>query len=139
MSFLRRFEHGDWAVVVEDDDRAGYAYLLHRDQIVGDVGLYNRVRAPQRPPWRQSGQVMPFLNPVEYLESHEIQGRCPSPESVRVRWPDESHDDRTAIILDERPIAWVAAGAKPGWSSLVTRDGPLARTAQQPIDPNAAH
>jgi hypothetical protein len=129
VSFLRRFEHGDWTVIVEDDDRVVYAYLLHRNQIVGDVWLYNRVRAPHLPPWRQTDQVMPFLNPVEYVDSREIPGRSPSAESLRVMWPDKPHEDRTAIYLDERPLAWVAPGVKPGWSSLVTRNGPLAHTA----------
>jgi hypothetical protein len=43
--FLRRFEHGDWTVAVEDDDRVVYAYLLRHNQIVGDVWLYNRPRS----------------------------------------------------------------------------------------------
>ena len=45
MYFLRRFEHGDWTVAVEDDDRVVYAYLLRHNQIVGDVWLYNRPRS----------------------------------------------------------------------------------------------
>jgi hypothetical protein len=130
VSFVRRFEHGEWAVVVEDDDRVGYAYLLHRTQIVGDVWLYNRLHAPHRPPWGQPDQLMPFLNPVEYLDSHEIPGRSPSPGSLQVIWPEHPHDNRTAIYLDGRPLAWVRPGAKPGWSSLVIRDGPLACMAQ---------
>ncbi len=77
MSFLRRFEHGDWAVVVEDDDRVVYAYLLRHNQIVGDVWLYNRVHAPHRSPWGQTDPMMPFLNPVEYVNSKEIPGEAP--------------------------------------------------------------
>lgn len=42
MGFVRRFAHGGWTVVVEDDDRVAYAYLLHEGRIVGDVWLYNR-------------------------------------------------------------------------------------------------
>ncbi len=128
MSFLRRFEHGEWTVLVEDDDHVVYAYLLRHNQIVGDVWLYNRVHAPDRPPWNQTDRMMPFLNPVEYIDGTEIQGRSPSPESLRVMWPEHPDQDRVTIYLDERPLAWVAPGAKPGWSSLVTRDGPLART-----------
>jgi hypothetical protein len=126
---MRVFEHGEWTVVVEDDDRVGYAYLLHGNKIVGDVWLYNRVHAPHRPPWREPERVMPFLNPAEYLDSPEIPGRSPSAESLQVRWPKRPREDRTAICLDERPLAWLAPGAKPGWSALVMRDGPLARAA----------
>jgi hypothetical protein len=29
---------------------------------------------------------MPLLNPVDYVDSQEILGRSPSPESLRVMW-----------------------------------------------------
>jgi hypothetical protein len=62
MGFVRQFQRGDWQVIVEDDDRVAYAYLVRDGRIVTDVWLYNRMPAPQRPPWHEPGPVMPFLN-----------------------------------------------------------------------------
>ena len=41
-----------YSVVIEDDGRVAYAYLLHDDEIVGDVWLYNHGPAPAEPEWR---------------------------------------------------------------------------------------
>ena len=44
MGFLRKFvsEDGEFALMIEDDGKVGYAYLLDADgHICGDVWLYN--------------------------------------------------------------------------------------------------
>jgi hypothetical protein len=43
----------------------------------------------------------------------------------RVAYADQ--EPEIAIHLDNSPIAWLAVGAKPGWSAFVIGDGPLAR------------
>jgi hypothetical protein len=128
MGFIRQFEHGDWTVLVEDDDRVAYAYLLHEGRIVGDVWLYNRVPAPHRPPWQEPRGEMPFLNSMHYVNQHGSV-RCPAPDAVNVSWPAHIESDlQITICIDDDPVAWLAPDVKPGWSALVKRDGPLART-----------
>ena len=128
MGFVRHFEHGEWTVVVEDDDRVAYAYLLHEGRIVGDVWLYNRTPSPHRPPWQEPTAEMPFLNSAQHVHANGSV-RSPAPESLSVSWSDraESHPPIT-VRIDNHPVAWLAPGAKPGWSALATRDGPLAKT-----------
>ena len=47
---------GKCAVVIEDDERVGYAYLIDsRGEICGDVWLYNRCPAPAEPEWNDPG------------------------------------------------------------------------------------
>jgi hypothetical protein len=48
MGFVRQFQRGDWEVIVEDDDRVAYAYLVREGRILADVWLYNRMPAPWR-------------------------------------------------------------------------------------------
>jgi hypothetical protein len=63
MGFVRQFQRGDWEVIVEDDDRVAYAYLVREGRIIADVWLYNRLLAPWRPPWNEPGGEMPWLAP----------------------------------------------------------------------------
>jgi hypothetical protein len=127
MGYVRQFVHGGWKIVVEDDDRVAYAYLLHEGRIVADVWLYNRTPAPQRPPWQEPKGQMPFLNSAHHVH---VGGsvRSPTPDAISVLWPDGTQSDLSiTVCIDNDPIAWLAPGAKPGWSALVKRDGPLAR------------
>lgn len=129
MAYIREFPNGDWTVLVEDDDRVGHAYLLHQGNIVSDVWLYNRGSAPEVAPWK-SGAQMPFQNPAEYVTEESVVHEL-SPDSLSVSWSggDESHPE-AIVRIDNRPIAWLAPEAKPGWSALVKRNGPLARVRE---------
>jgi hypothetical protein len=128
MGFVRNFEHGAWTVVVEDDDRVAYAYLHHQGLMVGDVWLYNRGLSPQRPPWQEPRSEMPFLNSAQHVHENGSV-RSPSPDDVSVTWADRTDSDPPVTVwIGNQPVAWLAPGAKPGWSALVQRDGPLART-----------
>ena len=129
MGFVRQFRRDELEVIVEDDDRVAYAYLVRDGRIIADVWLYNRLPAPWRPPWNEPGGEMPFLNSVEYTDE-DRSTRSPAPEALDVVWPDPSQPDAEITIrIDNQPVAWLAPGTKPGWSALVIRDGPLARAA----------
>lgn len=128
MGFTKSFKQGEWTVVVEDDDRVAYAYLLHNGRIAADVWLYNRVPSPQQPPWRQPRGEMPFLNSAHHVNDNDAV-RSPAPDAVSVSWTDPTDPEpQITVSLDNQPIAWLAPGTKPGWSALAKRDGPLAKT-----------
>jgi hypothetical protein len=115
-----------YSLVIEDDGRVAYAYLMQYEDIVGDVWLYNQQEAPQTNFWNE--EDMPFLNPAEYVNK-EAANITPLKEAAEVRceWT-ESPDGliEVDILLRGKFIAQLIAGAKPGWSTLVAKDGPLA-------------
>jgi len=59
---------GRLSVMLEDDGRVAYAYLLQDGKVVGDVWLYNVVETPERVDWKDRSQ-MPFLNPKRFCST----------------------------------------------------------------------
>jgi predicted NAD/FAD-dependent oxidoreductase len=113
----------DFAIVVEDDGRVGFAYLVdHEGHIRADVWLYNRCAAPERAEWSDAERA-PFANPAEFA-SHESVFALPESElNVSVDW-----DAGKALILIDGALAGVLVdGSKPGWAANALRDGPLAK------------
>ncbi len=53
------------SLIVEDDGRVAYAYLLDGKQMIADVWLYNVAPTPDHQDWKDRSQ-MPFLNPRDY-------------------------------------------------------------------------
>jgi hypothetical protein len=92
MAALRRFDCGSlpFSLIVEDDDRVAYAYLLHNEEIVGDVWLYNGDPAPSDPQWGDPSGA-PFLNPQEFVLPFGGP-RLEDSRSVRVAWIREEQD-----------------------------------------------
>jgi hypothetical protein len=126
--FLRKFvsEDGEFALVIEDDGRVGYAYLLDaHGHIRGDVWLYNRCLAPVEPEWDDIEKA-PFANPMPYVNTDPFSPPS-SASDFSVEW--ERHGDHctASVFLRLKLIAKVADGSKPGWAVLASRDGPLAR------------
>lgn len=66
--FDSRSPDGSHTLVVEEDERVAYAYLLRGPEIVGDVWLYNVAPTPEETNWKDPAQ-MPFLNPRAYCAS----------------------------------------------------------------------
>ena len=62
----------EYSIVIDDDGRVCYAYLLSNKKIIGDVWLYNKSQAPMHTDWNNKNE-MPFLNPIEFvLSGNEI-------------------------------------------------------------------
>jgi hypothetical protein len=120
---LLRFddEASNRAVVLEDDGRVAYAYLLVAKKIVTEVWLYNVAESPAVPEWRDRSKL-PFLNPKAYCRSDKTLPRIGDCVSVRCVW----HADRVELVLDDVLAARLAEGTKPGWSLLASKRGPLA-------------
>jgi hypothetical protein len=115
-----------YSVLIKDDGRVAYAYLYEGEDIIGDVWLYNQQQAPAISFWRPEDK--PFLNPTEYLAKDAAIKPIAAESEVRCEWT-ESKDDgliEVGIYIRDKFIAAVASGAKPGWSVLVAKDGPLA-------------
>jgi hypothetical protein len=119
---LLRFDDpaSDKAVILEDDGRVAYAYLLAGEKIVADVWLYNVAEAPAEPDWR-APEKMPFLNPKAYCRADVTLTRLEATQ-VRCVW----NPDGAEIMLDGALAARLTIGQKPGWSRLAAKSGPLA-------------
>jgi hypothetical protein len=116
----------DYSLKIEDDGRVAYAYMYWGEDIIGDVWLYNQLDAPKDAKWHE--QEMPYLNPAEYLIKDSSITPLKDAGEIRCEWT-ETKDGliEVDILLHGKFIAQLAAGAKPGWSALVVKDGPLAQ------------
>jgi hypothetical protein len=119
---LRFDEPGtDRAVVLEDDGRVAYAYLLTNEKIVCDVWLYNVAEAPDVVRWNKE-ERMPFLNPKPFCVDEPVR-RLTDDSSVVCTWSERGVEVEVDGILWAR----LATGAKPGWSRRAARSSPVAR------------
>lgn len=122
---------GECALVVEDDGRVAYAYLLNAEgQIRGDVWLYNRCPTPTEPEWFDREKA-PFANPVPFA-SPDVDFSMPS--SVRdlsVQWEGDRGACVAKLFIHGRLTAVLMEGVKPGWSVMAEKDGPLAKVLVQ--------
>lgn len=117
-----------YSVIIEDDGRVCYVYLLLESSIVSDVWLYNQYEAPSEPPWT-SRENMPFLNPREYA----IDGSCFDPIrdeddiEIEFSFSDLETPIEARIFINGSLAAMLKPGVKPGWSVNAKIDGPLAK------------
>ncbi len=128
---LLRFDapDGDLALIVEDDARVAYAYLLQNEQVVSDVWLYNIAPAPETAQWSDPRE-MPFLNPAEYCKPGSIT-RLAKESNIQCKW----YPNAVELLVDGTSWAYLEKGRKPSWSRWTLREGPLAR----PLDGTFQH
>lgn len=117
----------NYSVLIEDNGRVAYAYLLEYGDVVGDVWLYNQEPAPADTNW--ANQQTPYLNPAEYLLPEAGLKPIKSESEIRCEWTESLSDStiEVGIWLRDQFIAQIETGSKPGWSVLVVKDGPLAQ------------
>jgi hypothetical protein len=130
---LLRFDDPDsnLGVVIEDDGRVAYAYLLDHRAIIGEVWLYNRAAAPQVPGWNSLMEAPPYLNPEGYIRAADFAVPV-SRERCGVEWGREENGAITAhVLIEGKRVARLCRDSKPGWSCLAVKDGPLARCMPQ--------
>ncbi len=126
-------QDGDRTVLIEDDGRTAYAYLVEGGAVVSDVWLYNRDGVDDDPSWNDP-RDMPFPNKRKYMSDERFA--LEEAAIVRIAW-DRSGGD---IYADDVRVARLQRGAKPGWSCLAVIDSPLARplhSSPAPADANA--
>lgn len=114
------------SVVIEDNGRVAYAYLLQGNEIVGDVWLYNCTEAPDEPLWNDPNKA-PYANPAGFAKARLISP-AESGSDFEVKWSIVYGKLRYADIhLRDKLLARLAPGSKPGWCVLALKDGPLAK------------
>jgi hypothetical protein len=112
------------AVVIHNDDRTVWAYLHTLGGIASDVWLFNLDAAPEQ---IRPERGRPPLNAARYC-SRDAAPVIEHADDVELQWSYEGEDLASVEILVEgRPLARLAPGAKPGWSRLAAVDGPCAR------------
>ena len=125
---IREFQDprtGFWVVLV-DNSRTVYAYLLDTDQnVCGDVWICNLSEVSPIPEWQVEGMAPPFANITEFgdvFARFDIKSK-----DVCVKWDsDTTKHVRALLLLGERIIAQVRDGSSPGHCVNAQRDGPLA-------------
>lgn len=112
---------GPMSVVIEDDGRVAYAYLLDGSKIVGDTWLYNVDESPVDSSWRRQSQ-RPFLNPMRFCTAESL-ARLDAHSPIACIWEGDS------VVVAVRGEVWARLwrGAKPGCSRFALRPGPLAK------------
>lgn len=126
MTYLKKFVYRlkpEYSILIEDDGKVCYAYLYINNKIVGDVWLYNKIESPIVAEW-QSPDNLPFLNPIEFIKDNIKSFNDET--DVIVDWNSESKVF-AMIYISTRLIAKLTEGDFPGNSTLVIKDGPLAR------------
>lgn len=127
MPTLLKFVHkeSNFSVVIDDDGKVAYAYLLDGDRISGDVWLYNCGAAPKMPEWLDP-QKAPFANARRYVQSEPFEP-VTDDSQIQVEWSQPAKAPLIArIFIREEYHAKLTEGSKPGWCRLAKKDGPLA-------------
>lgn len=119
-------ENQSYSIVIEDNGRVAYAYLLEGNRIVSDVWLYNHAIPPEKSNWSNKKE-MPFLNPKEFLFNDKEISPINDESEVKIEWLREL--DTMFVHVYIRNILFVVLRPDlfPGYSTLVTKNGPLAR------------
>lgn len=123
-----RAPSGQDAVVIEDDGRVAYAYLVKARKIVAAVWLYNRCECDEaewtgeRPP--------PFANSKRYTIGEAVAPIAGAHE-VDVDW-GERPAPRASIRIRGQLWATLNEGDRPGRRRLAKRASPIARPLDAP-------
>jgi len=121
-------ENESYSIIIEDDGKVAYAYLLREEEIIGDVWLYNNQDSPVTVNWHNE-ENMPFINPLCYID------RSIEPinidKDVEIVWEYKSDVIKVLVYIHKELIAILKPESKPGWSLLVKEDGPLAKKMTQ--------
>ncbi|MDP4259911.1 MAG: hypothetical protein Q8937_16915 [Bacteroidota bacterium] len=116
-----------YSVIIEDDGNVCYGYLMDGDQIIGDIWLYNQSLTPQKTEWKKS--EMPLLNTADFFDPRKQPLPIQSRNEINIVFVLSNDFDLlkyAKIYIRNSLVAILKPNAKPGWSTIVTKDGPLA-------------
>ncbi len=120
LSLESRHPATDCRLIIDDDGRVAYAYLLDPEGvIVGDVWLYNRA---------DPGAEIDFEGPAPFLNPLTTPPDQPPPSSatdLRVVWTMDEQTLTVDVRLRGALLARLSPGSQPGWNSWALA-GPLA-------------
>jgi hypothetical protein len=116
-----------YSLAIEEDGRVAYAYLMYEEDITGEIWLYNQISTPIKVNWENVDE-MPFLNPEEYIKINIPP--VVNEDEIRLQWVPNNNDNSVKevdIYIRQKLIAKLSPGSTPGWSTVVIKDGPLAK------------
>ena len=76
---------------------------------------------------------MPFLNPSEYVK--ESIPPIIDEDEIELKWTLVDNNETVKevdVYINKKLIAKLSPGSKPGWSTVVIKDGPLAKVYKDP-------
>ena len=113
-------------LVLDDDGKAAYAYLVKGNRVIGDVWLYNVAPTPSDPEWPNVHKT-PYANPFPYSSSEAFSSLQYAAE-IRLVWrANSTHLEQVDIWLRDQLHAVIRPCSKPGWCRLAVKAGPLAK------------
>ena len=116
-----------YSLIVEDDGKVSYAYLLKERDVISDVWLYNQQKNPNKTDWSNRDD-MPFLNPQEYILEDAIMCLPIKEDSdVDLEWKCNDEAIEVKVYVRKELIAILRPYLFPAFSLLVCKDSPLAK------------
>lgn len=122
-------DESECSVVLEEDGKVAYAYLLREGDIIGDVWLYNVNGAPGQPEWDDPDNA-PFANPREFAGEKARPDLDDPEKEISCEWiRSDGSDAVTAVLVKIKgtAVGRLEPNATPGWSAFAEKDGPLAK------------
>jgi hypothetical protein len=117
-----------YSLIIDDDGRVSYAYLLNERNIIADVWLYNQQETPEKTNWSNKDD-MPFLNSKEYVLDGKIITPIKDDSDIDLDWVYQDNLKEVKIRIRGELIAILEPCLFPGFSLLVYKDGPIAKKA----------
>jgi hypothetical protein len=127
-------ENDTYSLIFEDNGKVAYAYLLENEVIIGDIWLYNRHETPEEIDWKDK-KNLPFLNPAKYIDKSKIIEPVNDISEISIIWLMDYGKKLGDIHIYIRSelIAVLREGLKPGYSSIVLENNPLAKKMSNDI------
>jgi hypothetical protein len=119
----------DHKVIVEDNGRVAYAYLMQGETILTAAWLYNRCATPDAPEWKNADmdkKLMPFANSKEFAIDEETPVFKANDVSCAWEWEGDTLYS-IEVLLRDKLYARLKPGTTPGWSRLAKKDSPVAK------------
>ena len=73
---------------------------------------------------------MPFLNPFEYIKANVFISPIIYENEIKCEWDipfDKEFISEVRVYLRGKLITKLVPGSKPGWSTIVEKDSPVAK------------
>jgi hypothetical protein len=127
-TYFNTVQQRDYTVVIEDNGKVAYAYLIFNTKIIGDLWLYNQDPSPLAASWGEPSAT-PFLNPLIYVDAERMATPILKDEDVSVKWEFGDGNDLLSlnIVLRGKLYGIMKPGSKPGWTVAAKADSPLAK------------
>jgi hypothetical protein len=115
------------SLIIDDDGKVSYAYLLDGEKIIADVWLYNQAKTPDLTIGESLDEI-PFLNTVEYVNENIIISPLSDPRDIFIKWEFKNDNlEQVSIFIRDQLSAILKPGSKPGWSICAKKDSRLAK------------